>query len=236
MAPSFGKTPHELLLKPSIPRRYAPYPQNPIHRQFTPKSEFEPLSISTKPILGETIQNPPLKIHQRTLPRFLSNLWIMLNDQNIKCINWTGVDSFMVNSREELIRDVLPKFFKHNRLSSFTRQLHLYQFIKVKHKAVLEWSHIHLKRGDYASLFNIRRKLSTEDKKLQLVAEKLVRHVEAQQQKIVELQYRMGKLQNDLEKAQEMHHAMKKQFLDVQEILTALSCHGSNLNSPFREI
>jgi len=73
----------------------------------------------------------------------------MLHDENIKCINWAGADSFMVSNTEELTRDVLPVFFKHNWLSSFTRQLSTYKFAKVKSMDVLECSHTHLKRGDY---------------------------------------------------------------------------------------
>merc|ERR1719173_252219 len=94
----------------------------------------------------------------RTLPRFLVNLWTMLNDESIKCINWSGVNSFVVSSREALSRNVLPKFFKHNRLTSFTRQLQSYQFEKLKGKGKLEWTHAYLSRGNYNLFHKIQRK------------------------------------------------------------------------------
>lgn len=223
MASSFGKTPHELVSNAKISRRYVPYPLHSTNYQFKPKLEVDQFLTSMTSEVPETAQTLNQHLDQRPPPRFLSNLWIMLNDRNIKCINWTGENSFMVNNRENLMREVLPHFFKHNRLSSFTRQLHLYQFSKVKQKAALEWSHIYLKRGDYESLFKIRRKLSTDDKKLQNFIEKLVIHLQAQQQKIVDLKFRIGLLEDDVKMSQDVQLAMQQELLAVQEMMGTLS-------------
>jgi len=220
--------------------RYAPYPHLPFYSTFIPKAEVGKFSMPINVLAPQvraafygtqTPRTVPLQRNQitgRTLPRFLVNLWTMLNDESIKCIQWSGINSFVVTSREGLSRDVLPKFFKHNRLSSFTRQLHMYQFEKAKDKGILEWTHRYLNRGNYNLLSNIRRKQSNEDQKLQLVAEDLVVKVQEQEQKISDLQCRMGVLESDLKRSRELHTAMGNQLLAVREVLRAMSCPRSN--------
>lgn len=224
--------------------RYSPYPQMPFYNTFIPKPEakFSSHVIPFAPQNPVALYGPQIpravtiqtkKLSVRGLPRFLINLWTMLNDESINHINWSGVNSFIVSSREGLSREVLPKFFKHNRLSSFTRQLHMYQFEKVKDKGTLEWTHVYLNRGNKSLLYKIRRKQASEDTKLQLVIEELVMQIQEQKQMILQLQCRMGVLENELKRGRESHASMENQLLDVREVLRTLTCLRSNLAPHF---
>ena len=66
----------------------------------------------------------------------------MVNDPSTNdLICWAeDVKSFFVNQQEDFARKVLPRFFKHNKFSSFVRQLNMYGFHKVPHlqQGVLE--------------------------------------------------------------------------------------------------
>jgi len=161
----YGTMPSDFFLNQRIFRRFAPYPPVLRNYQFTTKSEVDQFSttilkaetpvvcqtdiLTTEtPDVFQTDHKSNVQIQQRSLPPFISNLWIMLSDENIKCIKWAGADSFMVSNTEELTRDVVH-VFKHNRLSSFTLQLSKYKFAMVKSMDVMEWSHTHLKRRNY---------------------------------------------------------------------------------------
>merc|ERR1719382_69240 len=134
----------------------------PCYNPCIPKTEVDlpklvdALAYESKSAIprGQMPQTGTVEINlpDRSIPRFLINLWTMLNDESINSINWSGVNSFVVTNREALSKEVLPKFFKHNRLSSFTRQLHMYQFEKVKDKGTLEWKHVYLNCGNPSSL------------------------------------------------------------------------------------
>jgi len=220
-------------------KRYTPYPQFPLYSTFVPKVKVEKFPIPINALALEAWATfygtlPPRtlaikrnEITGRSLPRFLVNLWTMLNDENIKCITWSGVNSFVVTDREALSRDVLPKFFKHNRLSSFRRQLHLYQFVR-KDTGPLEWMHVYLNRGNYNLLSNIRRKQSNDDQKLRHVAEELVFKVHKNERKISDLQYRIGVLENAVKRTRELNAAVGNQLLAVQDVLRTMSCPRSN--------
>lgn len=67
-------------------------------------------------------------------PAFVMKIWSMVNDPaNHQFIRWgdTG-DSFVVLHREEFMKSVLPKYFKHNNFASFVRQLNMYGWHKVQ--------------------------------------------------------------------------------------------------------
>jgi len=200
---------------------------------------INPLLFEVRPTFSgaRTPRTVALKRKQHTarssVPRFLVNLWTMLNDERIKCITWSGINSFVITCRETLRRDVLPRFFKHNRVSSFTRQLNMYQFEKAKDKETLEWTHVYLYRGNFNLLSKIRRKHSNEDPKVQLAVQELVNKVQDQELKIAELQCRMGLLEDEVKRSRDEHAAMKNQLLAVQELFCAMSSPRSNVAPNF---
>ncbi|ODV95549.1 hypothetical protein PACTADRAFT_29808, partial [Pachysolen tannophilus NRRL Y-2460] len=67
-------------------------------------------------------------------PAFVTKLWNMVNDKaNEKYIKWVpDGQSFMVSNREEFMKHILPKYFKHNNFASFVRQLNMYGWHKVQ--------------------------------------------------------------------------------------------------------
>jgi heat shock transcription factor len=54
---------------------------------------------------------------------FLTKLYKLVDDSTT---NDTVCWAFVVEREAEFIRDILPKYFKHSTLASFTSQLHVY--------------------------------------------------------------------------------------------------------------
>jgi len=61
------------------------------------------------------------------LPRFLKKTYELVDNPSIDCLHWS-VDglSVVVSDPAKLADQVLPKHFKHNKFSSFVRQLNTY--------------------------------------------------------------------------------------------------------------
>lgn len=71
---------------------------------------------------------------QKSRPTFVNKLWNMINDDsNFGLIQWSDDGrSFVVTNKEELVHEVLPKYFKHSNFASFVRQLNMYGWHKVQ--------------------------------------------------------------------------------------------------------
>ncbi|XP_054871671.1 heat shock factor protein 2 isoform X2 [Amphiprion ocellaris] len=87
--------------------------------------------------------------------------------------------SFLVLDEQRFAKEILPKFFKHNNMASFIRQLNMYGFRKVMHidtgivkqerDGPVEFQHPYFKHGQDDLLENIKRKVSNtrpEDNKI----------------------------------------------------------------------
>lgn len=70
----------------------------------------------------------------KTRPAFVVKLWSMVNDPaNHEYIRWNeDGKTFQVFHREDFMKLVLPKYFKHNNFASFVRQLNMYGWHKVQ--------------------------------------------------------------------------------------------------------
>ncbi|XP_008294422.1 heat shock factor protein 2 [Stegastes partitus] len=116
-----------------------------------------------------------------SVPAFLSKLWTLVEDGDTNefiCWSQEG-NSFLVLDEQRFAKEILPKFFKHNNMASFIRQLNMYGFRKVMHidtgivkqerDGPVEFQHPYFKHGQDDLLENIKRKVSNtrpEDNKI----------------------------------------------------------------------
>ncbi|KGR17022.1 heat shock transcription factor, other eukaryote [Candida albicans P78048] len=70
----------------------------------------------------------------KTRPAFVMKIWSMVNDPaNHEFIRWNDDGkTFQVFHREDFMKVILPKYFKHNNFASFVRQLNMYGWHKVQ--------------------------------------------------------------------------------------------------------
>ncbi|XP_073677821.1 heat shock factor protein 1 isoform X2 [Garra rufa] len=107
------------------------------------------------------------------VPAFLTKLWTLVEDPDtdpLICWSPSG-NSFHVFDQGRFSKEVLPKYFKHNNMASFVRQLNMYGFRKVVHieqgglvkpeKDDTEFQHPYFIRGQEQLLENIKRKVTT---------------------------------------------------------------------------
>ncbi|KAM9840435.1 heat shock factor protein 2 [Aulostomus maculatus] len=119
--------------------------------------------------------------HNSNVPAFLTKLWTLVEDADTnELICWSQEgNSFLVLDEQRFAKEILPKFFKHNNMASFIRQLNMYGFRKVMHidtgivkqerDGPVEFQHPYFKHGQDDLLENIKRKVSNtrpEDHKL----------------------------------------------------------------------
>ncbi|XP_033925087.1 heat shock factor protein 1 [Melopsittacus undulatus] len=108
-----------------------------------------------------------------SVPAFLSKLWTLVEDPDTDAlICWSpSGSSFHVFDQGQFAKEVLPKYFKHNNMASFVRQLNMYGFRKVVHieqgglvkpeKDDTEFQHPYFIRGQEHLLENIKRKVTS---------------------------------------------------------------------------
>ncbi|XP_034150675.1 heat shock factor protein 1 isoform X2 [Esox lucius] len=106
------------------------------------------------------------------VPAFLTKLWTLVEDPDTDpLICWSpNGNSFHVFDQGRFSKEVLPKYFKHNNMASFVRQLNMYGFRKVVHieqgglvkpeKDDTEFQHPYFIRGQEHLLENIKRKVT----------------------------------------------------------------------------
>nr|XP_057939177.1 heat shock factor protein 2 [Doryrhamphus excisus] len=110
--------------------------------------------------------------HNSNVPGFLTKLWTLVEDADTnELICWSQEgNSFLVLDEQRFAKEILPKFFKHNNMASFIRQLNMYGFRKVMHPeqgivkqerdGPVEFQHAFFQQGQDDLLENIKRKVS----------------------------------------------------------------------------
>ncbi|KAM8947891.1 heat shock factor protein 4 isoform 2-T2 [Pelodytes ibericus] len=106
------------------------------------------------------------------VPAFLTKLWTLVEDpdtNHLICWSVNGT-SFHVFDQGRFAKEVLPKYFKHNNMASFVRQLNMYGFRKVVNieqgglvkpeRDDTEFQHLYFLQGYEHLLEHIKRKVS----------------------------------------------------------------------------
>ncbi|XP_063052460.1 heat shock factor protein 4 [Engraulis encrasicolus] len=150
------------------------------------------------------------------VPAFLTKLWTLVEDpdtNHLICWSATGT-SFHVFDQGRFAKEVLPKYFKHNNMASFVRQLNMYGFRKVVNieqsglvkpeRDDTEFQHLYFLQGHEHLLEHIKRKVSIvkseETKVRQEDLSKLLYEVQVlrSQQENMECQLQDMKQQNEV--------------------------------------
>ncbi|KAJ1083295.1 hypothetical protein NDU88_003454 [Pleurodeles waltl] len=122
------------------------------------------------------MQEPPGSLamdgYSSNVPAFLNKLWTLVEDpdtSHLICWSSNGT-SFHVFDQGRFAKEVLPKYFKHNNMASFVRQLNMYGFRKVVNieqgglvkpeRDDTEFQHLYFLQGHEHLLEHIKRKVS----------------------------------------------------------------------------
>lgn len=121
---------------------------------------------------GSSVMELSVGASAGSVPAFLTKLWTLVGDPDtdpLICWSPSG-QSFHVFDQGQFAKDVLPKYFKHNNMASFVRQLNMYGFRKVVHieqgglvkpeKDDTEFQHPYFVQGKEHLLENIKRKVT----------------------------------------------------------------------------
>ena len=104
-------------------------------------------------------------VREGRLAPFLTKLYSMVSDTESggDIVRWSDDGaSVLIIDPSRLAREVLPRFFKHASLGSFTQQLHNYNFVRATpadplQDARMVFSHPHFRANDPSGLYRIRR-------------------------------------------------------------------------------
>ncbi|KAF5284323.1 hypothetical protein FQA39_LY04616 [Lamprigera yunnana] len=110
----------------------------------------------------------------KNVPAFLVKLWNMVNDTKSDHLICWGKDgtTFKIRNEIDFLCIMLPTYYKHNKMSSFIRQLNMYGFRKVSminmkdsdEPFQFEFTHQCFKRGHPDLLVDIKRKVNNSSK------------------------------------------------------------------------
>ncbi len=116
---------------------------------------------------------PPAAQSTSNVPAFMAKLWQMVNDPRTdNIISWSPDGrSFIIHDQNTFSQTQLPYYYKHSNMSSFVRQLNMYDFHKVvgvesgglksEKQEEMEFQHQYFIKGMHGLLTQIKRKVST---------------------------------------------------------------------------
>ncbi|XP_063079158.1 heat shock factor protein 2 isoform X2 [Engraulis encrasicolus] len=176
--------------------------------------------------------------HNSNVPAFLTKLWTLVEDSDTNefiCWSQEG-NSFLVLDEQRFAKEILPKFFKHNNMASFVRQLNMYGFRKVMHidtgivkqerDGPVEFQHPYFKHGQDDLLENIKRKVSTsrpeENKLKQEDLSKILSSVQNVHGKQESLDSRLATLKRENEALWREMSDLRQKHTNQQQVIKEL--------------
>ncbi|XP_062980793.1 heat shock factor protein 2 isoform X2 [Elgaria multicarinata webbii] len=185
-------------------------------------------------------QQPPVTSAANTgaataVPAFLSKLWALVGDApSNQLITWSqNGQSFLVLDEQRFAKEILPKYFKHNNMASFVRQLNMYGFRKVVHvdsgivklerDGPVEFQHPYFKQGREDLLEHIKRKVSSsrpeENKIRQEDLSKIISSAQKVQIKQETIESRLSALKRENESLWREVAELRAKHLQQQQVI-----------------
>ncbi|KAK4055260.1 hypothetical protein OIV83_000542 [Microbotryomycetes sp. JL201] len=192
-------TPHELaFVSQSAPVSHYLSPTSPTQPHFARAASDRRLSLDETELDDPT--SPSSSSSAPKIKPFIAKLTHLVDnpDEFRDCIVWDDAgSSFIVcHASGRLLQEVLPKFFGHSNIHSFTRQLNVYGFTRMSQAELADklatvstgdysgWSHPHFLRDDKSTLEQLTPKPSKarmlkKQEKLERLAREEARRREA---------------------------------------------------------
>ncbi|XP_042652022.1 heat shock factor protein 2 isoform X2 [Tyto alba] len=169
------------------------------------------------------------------VPAFLSKLWALVGEASSnQLITWSqNGQSFLVLDEQRFAKEILPKYFKHNNMASFVRQLNMYGFHKVVHvdsgivkqerDGPVEFRHPYFKQGREDLLEHIKRKVSSsrpeENKIRQEDISKIISSAQKVQIKQETIESRLSALKRENESLWREVAELRAKHLQQQQVI-----------------
>ena len=103
------------------------------------------------------------------IPTFLSKLFDILENEGESIISWgEGGKGIVIHDQIAMQKKILPKYYRHCNFSSFTRQLNMYSFRKIRsiqnkknpeQRDKMVFSHDIFQKGQRDLLYSIKRRV-----------------------------------------------------------------------------
>ncbi|KAM9637311.1 heat shock factor protein 2 isoform 2-T2 [Morphnus guianensis] len=180
-------------------------------------------------------QPPPPPSASAGVPAFLSKLWALVGEApSNQLITWSqNGQSFLVLDEQRFAKEILPKYFKHNNMASFVRQLNMYGFRKVVHvesgivklerDGPVEFQHPYFKQGREDLLEHIKRKVSSsrpeENKIRQEDISKIISSAQKVQIKQETIESRLSALKRENESLWREVAELRAKHLQQQQVI-----------------
>ncbi|XP_061234256.1 heat shock factor protein 2 [Neopsephotus bourkii] len=180
-------------------------------------------------------QTQPLHAAGGGVPAFLSKLWALVGEApSNQLITWSqNGQSFLVLDEQRFSKEILPKYFKHNNMASFVRQLNMYGFRKVVHvdsgivklerDGPVEFQHPYFKQGREDLLEHIKRKVSSsrpeENKIRQEDLSKILSNAQKVQNKQETIESQLSALKRENESLWREVAELRAKHLQQQQVI-----------------
>ncbi|XP_061846596.1 heat shock factor protein 2 isoform X7 [Colius striatus] len=177
---------------------------------------------------------PPLFSSSAGVPAFLSKLWALVGEApSNQLITWSqNGQSFLVLDEQRFAKEILPKYFKHNNMASFVRQLNMYGFrkvvpidsgiVKVERDGPVEFQHPYFKQGREDLLEHIKRKVSSKPEENKISQEdlsKIISNAEKVQIKQETIESRLSALKRENESLWREVAELRAKHLQQQQVI-----------------